>query len=187
MAGRTAGVWYALAVTGGCHMDETRESQEMPAVPLQYARVEAVDALRVYRLVGTVLLLYYCGTFAGGCMTIAGYRQMGMSIWTLYASQGVGVLLGVIGLAGAVGMVRLRRVGAWLIVGAAALQVGVLCLYFFVQALDLRSRDTAPFLVSAGPMTTSMLQSAAIALLAYLFWDLCRKRGAWGCETGVDK
>lgn len=161
-------------------MDEAHESQEMPAVPLQYARVDAADALQAYRLVGTAMLLYYCGSIAGACVSAAGYYQVGFATWVNYIQQGVMALLGAVSLAGAVCMTRQLRVGAWLVVGVAVLQIGVKCVLLFAGALDMRSARPGIFLLSAGSVTISILQSAAIALLAYLFWDHCRKRGAWG-------
>ena len=162
-------------------MEEARQSQEMPAVPLQYAsRAEAADALRAYHLVGTALLLYYCGSIVGTCVSTAGYYQAGFATWVNYMQQGVTVLLGAVGLTGAVCMTRQLRVGSWLVVGVNALQLGVQCIYFVVTTVTMRTARPGIFLLSAGSMTGAMLQSAAIALLAYLLWDHCRKRGAWG-------
>lgn len=162
-------------------MDEARESQERPAVPLEYAnRVEAADALQAYRLVGTALLLYYCGAIAGPCVAALGYYKMGMSSWSFFLPQGVGIVMDAVGLAGAISMTRLWKKGAWLVVGVAALRVVVQCLLFIAQVLIVRSTRPGVSLMSAGSVTTMALQSAAIALLAYLLWDHCRKRGAWG-------
>ncbi|GEM_PF-4534792 len=163
-------------------MDEVRESQEMPEVPLlQYAnRAEAADALLTYRLVGTALLLYYGGSIAGTCISAAGRYQMGMGTWSLYVQQGVGVLCNAVALVGAVCMMRQLRVGAWLVVGVAGLPILVQSVYLFVQSLSMGSARPGFFLLQAGSMTSYILQTAAIGLMAYLLWDHCRKRGAWG-------
>lgn len=163
-------------------MDEARESREMPEVPLlHYAtRAEGADALRAYRLVGIALLLYYGGGIAAWCMMVAGNYQAGMRAWTDYVQPGVVMLLFAAGLAGAICMTLQLRAGTWLVVAGAALRIGIQCYYFLTAAISMRLGRPGRFLESVGSTTGTVLEPAAIALLAYLFWDHCRRRGAWG-------